>query len=636
MGIYKGACMQLTNCHVTNYKNIDDSTAFSVDPKVTCLVGKNEAGKTAILQALYRLNPIEDCSYDAVQDYPRRKMRSYLRGVESGGISPAKVLKSIFKLGKEDVSAVTDDHGSCLSVGDEVSITVGYDGRKWIGLNVNEKAWLDSYIDRHDDFDGKKTVLKKSKNVKELIESIRGLDGEVDFSEHVTALQKIAERGVSLYVWETVLTNRVPKIFFFDDYRIMRGEARLNEIESSSDDGLKTLNELLQLAGVTPAELQNDDDYEHHKANLESIANEITDEVFKYWKQNTNLEVELDVHRAHPSDHAGVFHVRIKNNRHRVTVPFDERSRGFVWFFSFLTAFKKLSMDHSRLVILLDEPGLNLHASAQNDLLRFIEEVLSVKHQVVYTTHSPFMIDPQRLERVRTVEDFDEVGVKVSSDCLSVDKNTVFPLQAAMGYSLAQTLFLGPNCLLVEGPSDLIYLQAVSELLEKDGRTGLDERWVITPVGGADKLATFATLIGSNELNVCVLMDISKKDRQRVENLVKNEYLNSKNIITLNQFVDADEADVEDIFEPKEYLKFVKKAYPDEFKGVSANNLENHPRILVRIDNYLKKKGSELKFNHFKPAQEALFEIGKSKKLEESTLDRFGKIFETVNNLLPK
>ena len=152
---------------------------------------------------------------------------------------------------------------------------------------------------------------------------------------------------------------------------------------------------------------------------------------------------------------------------------------------------KKLSVDNEQMVILLDEPGLNLHASAQADLLRFIEEILAPKHQVLYTTHSPFMIDANKFDRVRTVEDIDNAGVKVSSECLSVDANTVFPLQASLGYSLAQTLFLGPNCLLVEGPSDLLYLQTMSTILSDSNRESLSNKWVITPVGGAEKLVTF-------------------------------------------------------------------------------------------------------------------------------------------------
>ena len=95
------------------------------------------------------------------------------------------------------------------------------------------------------------------------------------------------------------------------------------------------------------------------------------------------------------------------------------------------------------LVVLLDEPGLSLHGKAQYDLLRFMREELMPKYQVLYTTHSPFMIEANNLLSCRTVEDVvtkdDEVlGTKVGSDILSTDSDTLFPLQAALGYDITQ------------------------------------------------------------------------------------------------------------------------------------------------------------------------------------------------------
>ena len=117
-----------------------------------------------------------------------------------------------------------------------------------------------------------------------------------------------------------------------------------------------------------------------------------------------------------------------------------------------------LNMNGQRtpVVILLDEPALGLHARAQKDFLRFIDERLAPKHQVIHTTHSPFMIEPGKLERVRVVEDRGrEEGVKITVDVLSTDPDTFyFPLQGALGYDLAQHLFIAPNNLVVEGTSD--------------------------------------------------------------------------------------------------------------------------------------------------------------------------------------
>lgn len=116
----------------------------------------------------------------------------------------------------------------------------------------------------------------------------------------------------------------------------------------------------------------------------------------------------------------------------------------------------QIKKKHPDLIILLDEPGLSLHARAQEDLLRYIDEELAPRHQVIYTTHSPFMI-PRQLVRVRTVHDvwYDKhgeiivEGTKVGDDVLSTDPDTVFPLQTALGYELTHSLFVGKKTLCV-------------------------------------------------------------------------------------------------------------------------------------------------------------------------------------------
>ncbi len=127
-------------------------------------------------------------------------------------------------------------------------------------------------------------------------------------------------------------------------------------------------------------------------------------------------------------------------------------------------------MEQRNLILLLDEPGLTLHATAQADFLRYINE-LATKHQVLYTTHSPFMIHSDRLNQVRVVEDQKTIGTIISDNISGSDPRTIFPLQAALGWTIAQNLFISERNLLVEGPSDLIYLKSVSALLETQGRT---------------------------------------------------------------------------------------------------------------------------------------------------------------------
>ncbi|PYV14310.1 MAG: hypothetical protein DMG21_18680 [Acidobacteria bacterium] len=202
---------------------------------------------------------------------------------------------------------------------------------------------------------------------------------------------------------------------------------------------------------------------------------------------------------------------RVRNNLHKLTLPFSERSAGFIWFFSFLVKFAQVRKTGNNLVLLLDEPGLTLHGKAQADLLRYIQEKLAPSHQVAFTTHSPFMVPPDDLPSVRIVEDkliqtkpgqFRSEGTKVRDDTMVTDRDTLFPLQGALCYDITQTLFVGKHTLLVEGPGDILYLEAWSSALLRRGKRGLDRRWTLCPAGGIDRIQPFVALFGGQKLDI--------------------------------------------------------------------------------------------------------------------------------------
>ena len=330
--------------------------------------------------------------------------------------------------------------------------------------------------------------------------------------------------------------------------------------------------------------------------------------------------------------------IRIRNDRHRVTVPFDQRSRGFVWFFSFLAYFSQLESDRADdLILLLDEPGLNLHATAQGDFLRFIDVRLAPDHQVIYTTHSPFMIDVRRLDKARTVVDRDDVGTVISDEVFRADKETLFPLQAALGYDMAQTLFVAPDNLLVEGASDLIYLQILSAACEAAGKAALDPRWVIVPVGGIDKVATFLSLLGGQKLNTSVLIDASGSgDQQRIKNMQETGHLGKHDLVQITEFTGTTAADVEDLFEPGFYLQLVNAAFAQRLpKKLTVTELgTGDPRITKRVQAHFDQNNLG-HFSHLRPATHLLREQATLlDKISEKTLDRAASLFERINKNL--
>lgn len=326
-----------------------------------------------------------------------------------------------------------------------------------------------------------------------------------------------------------------------------------------------------------------------------------------------------------------ILDIRVKNQRTRVSLPLKNRSKGFNWFFSFLVWFKKIQEDkNSQYILLLDEPGLNLHASAQNDMLKFIED-LSDNYQILYTTHSPFSIPSNKLERVRTVLET-ESGSVISDSIQEKDPNTLFPLQAALGYDIAQNLFISKKNLLVEGVSDLIILTAISGILETENRTFLRSDITIVPTGGLEKVATFISLLRGSKLEIACLLDsfTDQKGKAKLDKMIALKVIHKSKIRFFDEFVgSANEADLEDLFVKSDYLKLFNSAFSEQ-ADIDESELDtNLPTIIKQIN----KKINKDRFNHYRPANE-LLKLGVDKSFfSNDTLDRFEKVIEEVNKL---
>lgn len=453
------------------------------------------------------------------------------------------------------------------------------------------------------------------------------------------------------------LTDWLPRFLYFDSYDRLPGRISLEALQEKIAGGgaLRPDEEiflaLLSLAGTSLDELVETRLSEDLIAKLERVSNSLSDDIFRYWSQNRNLRVQFRLDAAQPEDPAPfnsghVFSIRIENTRHRATVRFDERSAGFVWFFSFLVWFSQMTKNFGdRLIILLDEPGTSLHGSAQQDLLRYMAEKIVPDYQVIYTTHSPFMIDASNILSVRTVEDLlgqgDEIlGTKVGDRTLSSDSETLFPLHAALGYDLTQSLFIGEHTLVVEGPSDLLYLTWASRQLEAAGKQGLDRRWTIVPAGGIDKIASFVALFSGNALHVAVLTDMHRGDKRKVASLRESEILRQGHVLSAEQYCDGEEADIEDMLGRDFCVALVNRAY--DLKGGArlprARPDDAPPLVLTEVHDHFRTKASNApEFDHYTPAR-FLFEnwndLSGHLPGVNDALGRFESLFRDLNGLL--
>jgi hypothetical protein len=458
------------------------------------------------------------------------------------------------------------------------------------------------------------------------------------FTKARTALKTLfGQSGTYSSALWAVAMERIPKFFYFAEYSKLPYAVKVEHVLKGENlnDSEATARALLTLGG-TEKEYMLNPDYERRKRELENVANVLTDDVNSYWTQNPDLRVEPDITTRTEQRQNGQHSVldemklRIRDNRHSLTLPFSDHSAGFQWFFSFLAAFSEYEREDPPVVILLDEPAVGLHAKAQADFLRFIEERLTKRCQVVYTTHSPFMVQPSRLDRARLVEDRGkETGSVVTSDVLTRDRDTLFPLQGALGYDLVQHLFVAENNLVVEGTSDYAYLKIVSDFLASKSRGRLDPKWSIIPVGGADLIPTFVALLGSH-LKLTVLVDSRKEGHQKLERMSRDGYLEKQRIILLGDVLGRKTADIEDLFEEDEYLGLYNKAFG---RTVKPKDLKGSDPIVMRI---ARMEGVE-RFDHGRPADVLLREReAVLTKLSEGTLKRFEDLFKRVNSTLGK
>ena len=672
--------MKLLNVRITNFQCIQDSNEFTVDD-ITCLVGKNESGKSALLQALYRLNPVVDLgeSYNVEEDYPRDHYVEFESQIDNTEVD-STVIEAKFMLEDLDLQNIAKKLGKNFLIDCEQILTVkkGYLGIiKYSGLKIDKDLESNfitskievelSKIDTSDWYYEGKFVGEfespKEVNISDLDEINSYISSERSGEyEELERLFEILDNDKYLKVLHETLDECLPRFMYFDEYYQMKGMENLNLLQERINynnllESDYPLLGVLELAGLQIDQLLQADNTNSLITKLEAAAKKLTTKFADYWSQNEFIKIKFDIRPGLPGDPQGMndgYNILglVEDTKSEISTSLGSRSKGFIWFFSFLAWYEKISKDYNNIILLLDEPGLSLHASAQGDLLNFFETELN--HQIIYTTHSPFMINPSKFNGVRIVqnnsiekENFyqsdEKNGTKVSADALKAGKDTIFPLQGALGYEITQSLFVGPNSLVVEGVSDMLYLKCMSLLLQEEGELGLKEDWVITPVGGLKNVSTFVSLLGSqNDLNIAVLLDYSSRQKESIERLYKEKLLHESKVILYKSFVDKTEADVEDLFNPSTYISFINGVFKT---SITVNSLpfDRKKRIIFRLNKLAEKESkiaslmsfSDGRFNHFRPANYFASNLEQLKNnLSVAEKNRFKDLFIKINSLL--
>ena len=326
--------MILNIVQVKNFKCINDSTVFTVDGKVTCLVGKNESGKTALLQAISKLNSEDPSTADFdLLEYPRRHMMEYQQRAET---EPADALSTTWALSPQDIDALETVIGPAARQIQTIGIDKGYSNETIFNFEVDEAAVVEHLIASHELARDELRAFQGVSSLEELHQRLSALDNRSD-RQHELLVAVISNfEGFSAHqTVAQILRTRLPKFTYFSEYLRMPGQISVNNLRSrlqndNLEEGDKVFLALLEMIGRSVDDLESIEQHEILTAELESASNRISQEVFRYWTQNPRLRVQFLLQRALPGDPAPfnggwILRTRIQNTRYGDTINFDDR-----------------------------------------------------------------------------------------------------------------------------------------------------------------------------------------------------------------------------------------------------------------------------------------------------------------------
>jgi hypothetical protein len=225
---------------------------------------------------------------------------------------------------------------------------------------------------------------------------------------------------------------------------------------------------------------------------LQSSGAKVTARFAEWWKQG-DYQFRFEADGNH-------FRIWVADARRPQEVELEHRSTGLQWFLSFFLVFlHEAKGEHDNCVLLLDEPGHSLHPLAQRDLSAFFEG-LSENNQIIYTTHSPFLVDADRLARARKVFVDHDGSTRVSGDLLDTEGNDTkkgagFAIRAALNLAVAEASLGGAKPVLVPGRVEQIYLSVIRTVCIASGQFQPRRDMIFAPACDAQVLKMMARLL---------------------------------------------------------------------------------------------------------------------------------------------
>lgn len=600
--------IKLNKFRIKNYKSIIDSGDCYLANGITVLAGKNESGKSSILEALEDFDTEKEVRKDAVR-------------IQNDG-EPEIILT--FSIDYETLKDFQEDLVIDKNKEVELVICKNFDNEyylrnseeifaKTIELNKKNIKQFSEKSETLEKLIGKQMPLEvnsiTNENFLQIHNQISNLEQQIKTTlalteeelnnsiKQISLLNEIAGDFVNIKEIERELIEDfktyIPYFILFDTYKDqIPAKVPLNQLNDN-----EFINDLVKISDLDIELIQDTTKIRENRKHKDKINISISEEYKLFWEQDTaNLFLDWDNEFLY-------FWIKEEDEYYEPR----QRSKGRQWHLAFYVKVTARSKDNFTNVILIDEPGLFLHAKAQKNILKKLEKCSELM-DLIYSTHSPYLIDVEKLNRVRLIEKSKKEGTRISKIHAKADKETLTPILTAIGEDLSQGIRVDKkNSFVVEGISDYYYLHAFKKLLDSD------IEFNIIP-GCGDNIPAIGSILFGWGLDPYFILD---SDKQKLKNKLHNKLAITEDaIITILE----DKKSIENVFSEDDFKKFVlENENTDLSKSLMKQIKENGGKELVARQ-FLEK-----------------VEQGKIKKEKFSNLTNqniemiFGKISELLN-----
>lgn len=546
--------MILTKVRIKNYKSILDTKEFSLQQDYIVLAGKNESGKSTILKALEKLSNRN--FYDNEKPV----------GLD-GDWNPEIIYK--FRLTKNEQAEVTSLLGIVADDNDEIIVSVSKNS-----FNI-EYATLQTKLEEFKMstlIDFTKTYNLNfdctNKNFDELLTNIdnngfiivESAEEDEKQNRFIELKTKILSLNDKLY---NLLEKNIPMITYHPNFRnILPSSFKKSDLNDPTKNIM--LKRLENYLNANFSKIFDETDLDSRYSISESLSKNIDRDFKTIFKQN-RVKIILSPDKDTITIRVRDIETSSTGDYESNAIKIEERSEGFQWYFNFFITLKGSGLKDGD-IILIDEPGVFLHPKAQIDMLDFIKEQ-SKTYQIIFTSHSPYLINKDELYHLRLVEKENLHGENMFKETLVKekihgvkDKDTLLPIVDAIGYTVPDINLNFHTIIITEGVSDYYYIKKIMELNNIDF-----SKANITFANSADKIEDlYSMYLGLGFKNIVVILDSDTKGKQIYKNLKKNlvenvYFINEMQIE--NDTIRGNGISIEDIFDKDYFINYMLKNF---------------------------------------------------------------------------